>query len=268
MLEKKDLKPPFSARDAVRGDLSFITKTALTSRRRTYVTAERTEQDFESEMFGRREASAVFYRVRILEHDGEPVGYYEYHTPAKNDVIRVDAFEIIESVNWHDATASLLVDLRTLADGMKSVAGEQCEKIEFEVGSSHPAFNMFDSQFGSEKRGYAWVVRVPDVARLVSHLAPLIEGRLADSDLRGWTGDVRHSFYRSGLHLKFEEGKLVKAENTSSIERHEAEAHYPDLTFTKALFGQYSFSQLRDMYSDCFTHKPVHHVLQDILWGG
>jgi hypothetical protein len=68
--------------------------------------------------------------------------------------------------------------------------------------------------------------------------------------------------------MKFDGGKLGAVENTGSIERHDAQALYPDLRFTKALFGQHSFTQLRDMYSDCFTHKRSHHVLQDILWGG
>ncbi|MDG0869058.1 GNAT family N-acetyltransferase [Candidatus Lucifugimonas marina] len=268
VLEKKDSKPPFTARDAKRSDVPFIAKTELHSHQRLFVTAVRDAKIFEREMFGCREGSMVAYRVRILERDGEPVGYYIYDVPTKRDMIRVDSLEITDNANWLDATSSMLVDLKAMAEEIEPVGGGKCEKIEFEFGSEHPALNMFDTQFGAAKSSYAWVVRVPDVAALVSRLTPVIEKRLAESDLRGWSGDLKISFYRSGLQMKFDGGKLGAVENTGSIERHDAQALYPDLSFTKALFGQHSFTQLRDMYSDCFTHKRSHHVLQDILWGG
>lgn len=268
VLEKKDSKPPFTARDAKRSDVSFIAETELNSRQHLFVTAARDAKIFESEMFGRREGSMVASGMRILEWDGVPVGYYEFYVPTKRDMVRVDGLEISSTVNWLDAASSMLVDLKAMAEKIEPVAGGKCEKIEFEFGSEHPALNMFDTQFGSEKNSYSWVVRVPDVAALVSHLTPVIEKRLADSDLRGWSGDLKISFYRSGLEMVFDDGKLTTAKNTGPIEGHEAHAHYPDLTFTKALFGQHSFTQLRAIHDDCFTHKRAHHVLQDILWGG
>jgi hypothetical protein len=268
VLSKKEAEPPFSARDAERSDIPFIVETELNSRQRLFITTARDAQIFESEMFGRRETSAVFYRTRILEQAGTPVGYYEIHVSTKRDSIRVDAIEISNAVNWLDATTSMLVDLKKIADELETPDGGKCEKIEFSFGSEHPSFKLFDSQFGSVKIPYAWFVRVPDVAALVSHLSPVIEERLAASDLRGWSGDLNLSFYRSGLKMNFDSGTLTSTENTGPIERHEAHAHYPDLTFTKALFGQYSFTQLREIYDDCYAEKRAHHILQDILWGG
>jgi hypothetical protein len=268
VLAKKDSTPPLTARNASREDVTFIAETELISRRRLFVTAARDSKIFESELFGRRDASMVFYRTRILEQNGVPVGYYEYGTTTKRDKIDVNALEINAAVNWLDATSSMLVDLKSLADAIETADGGKCEKIEFGFGSEHPAFKLFDSQFGSEKKPYAWFVRVPDIAALVSHISSVIEARLAASDLHGWSGDLKISFYRSGLEMNFDAGKLTAVKNTGPIERDEAQAHYPDLTFTKALFGQYSFTQLRDMLNDCFTHKPAHQALQDILWGG
>ena len=268
VLEKKDSKPPLTARDADRSDVPFVAKLDMSSRQRLFVTAARDAQILESEMFGRREGSMVAYRVRVLERDGTAVGCYAYGVTTKRDKITVNALEIDEATNWLDATSSMLVDLKAVAEELEPADGGKCEKIEFEFGSEHPALKMFDSQFGAEKTPYAWVVRVPDVAALVSRLTPVIEKRLAESDLRAWSGDLKISFYRSGLQMKFDSGKLDAVENTGPIERHDAHALYPDLTFTKALFGQHSFTQLRDIYSDCFAHKRAHHVLQDILWGG
>lgn len=271
VLPKESDRPPFSVREADREDLSFIAETNRTAESRLFVTAKRDVDTFEREMFDRRPGSATYYRIRIFERDGEPVGFYSYHLPGelgKHSSVRIDSFEISSVANWFDATVSMLVDLNELATALESESQKPFEKFEFGFGSSHPAFDMFDQQFGADKSSYAWVIRVPDVAALVSHLSPAIENRLANSALRGWSGDVKLSFYRSGLALKLENGRLKSVENTGPIERHEADALYPDLTFTKALFGQYSFTQLREMYSDCFAHKRVHHTLQDILWGG
>lgn len=265
---EKEASPPFTVREATQSDLPFIVECENFSTQRLFVKATRDAQVYEREMFNRRAGSATYYRTRILEREGTPVGYYEYHVTPKNDLLRVDAFEVSSAANWFDATTSMLVDLKSLAYGIKSDTGEPCEKIEFSIGSEHPAFKMFDKQFGAEINPYAWVIRVPDVAKIVSHLSPSIERRLAKSDLRGWSGDLKMSFYTSGLHMAFDNGAIKDVSNTGPIERHEANAHYPDRTFTKALFGQFSYSQLREIYTDCYADKQVHSVLQDILWGG
>ncbi len=111
-------------------------------------------------------------------------------------------------------------------------------------------------------------MRVPDIAKLVTHLTPLIENRLARSEFRGWTGDVKISFFTDGINLSFESGKLKSVAPTGMIENTEAAAGYPGLTFLKALFAQHSFSELRSMYPDCFTKNHAMMNMQDILWGG
>ncbi|MEE8046281.1 MAG: hypothetical protein V3T49_05520 [Dehalococcoidia bacterium] len=125
-----------------------------------------------------------------------------------------------------------------------------------------------DQPLGAKRTPYAWYVRVPDIAKLVTHLTPLIENRLARSEFRGWTGDVKISFFTDGINLSFESGKLKSVAPTGMIENTEAAAGYPGLTFLKALFAQHSFSELRSMYPDCFTKNHAMMNMQDILWGG
>jgi hypothetical protein len=113
---------------------------------------------------------------------------------------------------------------------------------------------MYEDPLGAPKRNYGWYVRVPDVARLISHLSPLFEKRLAGSEMSGWSGDVKISFYGDGVRMSFDSGKLESVNSIGFVERHEATAHYPDLTFLRALFGQQSFTQLRDSYHDCYVN--------------
>lgn len=268
LLEGKDVKPPFTARDAERNDVPFVTETQKTIRDRVFISATRDVDIFEGEMFGRREANEVSFRTRILEVENKPVGYYEFHMDPKRTVLRIDSFEIDPSVNWLDASISLLTDLKELVKRFHPEGKQECEKIDFEIGPKHPLYRVFDMQLGALKKPYAWVVRVPDLAKLVSHLAPLFERRLANSVLRGWSGDLKLSFYTAGLQMTFENGRLKTAANTGAIENHEASARYPGLTFTKALFAQHSFSQLDEMYTDCSAKNRAMATLQDILFGG
>jgi hypothetical protein len=83
-----------------------------------------------------------------------------------------------------------------------------------------------------------------------------------------WTGDVKISFYRDGVQMSFDGGKLKAVSPTGLIERRDASARYPDLTFLKVLFGQYSFTQLRDIHPDCGANDFAMGNLQDILFGG
>lgn len=268
LLSKKDEQPPFTARDAERSDSQFIADTYQTIRDRAFITVNRDAQVVESELFSVHRDSAMYRRGRVLEQNGTPVGYYMFGIEKDNRGIRVDALEINSSANWFDATTSMLVDLKTLVERFPPEGKDRCEKIEFEFGRNHPVFRMYDTALGAPKRGYQWYVRVPDVAKLVSHLTPLFEQRLAKSELRGWSGDLKISFYTDGIEMKFDAGKLIAVTATGPIERPEASAFYPDLTFLKALFGQHSFTYLRDTTGGCYAKDFAMGTLQDILFGG
>jgi len=264
----KDEKPPFTARDAEEADIQFIADTYQTVRDRAFVTVNRDVAAIERELFSVHEKNPMHWKCRILLRDDTPVGFYMFGSENMYKTIRVDMLEIAASANWLDATTSMLVDVRGMTERFHPEGKERCEKIEFEFGPNHPAFKMFDMPFGAPKRKYQWYVRVEDVAKLISHLKPLFEQRLADSEFRGWSGDLKISFYKNAIEMKFDQGKLVSAENIGFIERSEASAHYPGLTFLKALFGQHSFSYLKDHHGGASSKDFYGTALQDTLFGG
>jgi len=259
---------PFTARDAERSDAQFISDTYRNIRKRGFVTVNRSTRIVEKELFGRSAGSAMNWRGRILEQAGIPVGFFAFGFTPGNKRLQVDLFEIDSSVNWLDASKSMLIDLQGLAKRFKPEGAEQCESIEFGLGRNHPLYRMYESPLGAPKRNYAWYVRVPDIAKLISHLSPLFEERLSHSEMAEWTGDVKISFYRGGVQMSFDGGKLKAVSPTGLIERRDASARYPDLTFLKVLFGQYSFTQLRDIHPDYGANDFAMGNLQDILFGG
>ena len=266
---KEDEQAPFSARDAERSDAQFISDVYKNIHERGFISVTRTPQIIEAELFDWSEGSAFNWRARILEKEGTPVAVYTYALEkmgAKG--IGVDVFEIDSSVNWLDASKSLLIDLQTLGKRFISEGKIKAEMFEFLFGENHPVYRIYREPLGAAKKPYAWYVRVGDMPKLLSHLSPLFEKRLADSELRGWSGDAKISFYNDGVNMSFESGKLSTVKSTGYLERSDATAHYPELTFLQALFGKRSFSQLSEMYNDCGAKNHAMGTLQDILFGG
>jgi len=192
---KDDEQVPFTARDAERSDAQFISDTNKNIHERGFVTVNRTPQIVGKELFETSEGSAFNWRARILEKDGVPVGVYMYGFEKMGEKgIRVDVFEIDSSVNWLDASKSMLIDLQGLGKRFISESKIKAETFEFSFGQNHPIYRIYKEPLGPEKKPYAWYVRVGDMAKLLNHLSPLFEKRLADSELRGWSGGARISF--------------------------------------------------------------------------
>jgi hypothetical protein len=113
---------------------------------------------------------------------------------------------------------------------------------------------------------YAFYVRVPDLPAFVRRIGPVLERRLAESVAPGHTGELKLSFYRGGLRLRFEGGRLAAAEPFEPPERVEAGAWFPDLTFLHLVFGHRSLDELKAVYPDCYTRGDEVPVLLDGLF--
>src|SRR4030095_1064110 len=86
-------------------------------------------------------------------------------------------------------------------------------RISFALFGSHPVYDTLGAGLtAAEEPPYAWYVRVPDLPRLIRRIAPTLERRLAESIASGFSGELKLNFYRAGLRLAFEQGRLVAAE--------------------------------------------------------
>ncbi len=65
----------------------------------------------------------------------------------------------------------------------------------------------------SDQGRYAWQVLIPDPARFLRQIGPLLERRIAGSPFTGLTRTVRINLYREAVELRFEAGKLIAVES-------------------------------------------------------
>jgi hypothetical protein len=136
----------------------------------------------------------------------------------------------------------------------------------FWFGTTHPVYEIFRDRLPRIRDPYAWYVRIPDLPGFLRHIAPVLEKRIAESLIVGYSGEVKVSFYRSGLHLKLEKGRLAEVESWKPSNEDRGEAAFPDLTFLQMIFGYRSFDELEQSYADCFTSAEEARLLLTALF--
>ena len=95
--------------------------------------------------------------------------------------------------------------------GLAQARGKPYIRLNLAAGSSlartAQAWGAYDDG------GYEWQIRVVDVPRLLTRLAPALEQRLADSPFAGLSETVLLSLYREAFALRFENGTLSGVES-------------------------------------------------------
>lgn len=137
-------------------------------------------------------------------------------------------------------------------------------QLTFQLGRHHPIYELMGTNIAPKPdRPYAWYIRVPDVPAFVRHIAPLLEERLTQSVLTGHTGELLLDFYRGGLRLNFEQGKLVAAEPwRAPVYDDDSKAGFPPLVFLQLLLGYRSLDELLDIFPDVYANEAVRPLLR------
>jgi hypothetical protein len=116
---------------------------------------------------------------------------------------------------------------------------------------------------------YQWLLRIPDVARLLGEIGPVLERRLAASPFAGLSMDLCLNLYRQGLKLRFREGQLTGVEGIgfvdASMGAEGGHLNLPPEAFVRLLFGYRSLGELRDAWPDIVV-RPACRYLVEVLF--
>jgi len=172
--------------------------------------------------------------------------------------------QLYSHVNWQTAMPSLQRAFRVHGEGIPPVQRNDklFSELNFALGRTHPAYEVLDERSVAHiDPPYAWYLRVPDVPAFVRRIAPILEQRLAQSVLVGYTGALKFDFYRGGLFLQFEQGKLSTVEPWRSQQEDDADAGCPPLIFLQLLFGYRSLAELRLIFPDVWANDEPGRLL-------
>ena len=262
----KQADPPYRIRPATSADAPFLASTSAHGARRYLVTAPRDEAAWRYVVGGRSAGSSVCDEVRIIETQaGEPVGYLEHVGRLWGSVVNVRELEVRAGVSWRAVAYPVLAYLCETGEMYAREAKSELGTLDFWLlGNAHPFRSVL--QFNGARPPYAFYLRVRDLPGLLRRLTPVLERRIAESPLVGHTGELRLSFYRSGLRLLFAGGRITCVEpwvpartvvgvdfGLTSADDRRPSAAFPDLTFLQLLFGYRSLVELEAAFPDCIV---------------
>ena len=260
----------FIIRPAVEADIPFMLEVYSHACKRSMVTSLRDEKILRYEMFGKSEHNVNRAEFRVINTaNHEAVGYLVHPWFNWNLGLALFEFELMPGVSWLEVTPS--VCRYALATG-KAYAQRDNEPLEaksgvaFWHGTTHPVYAVMRERLPRVRASYAWYVRVADLAGFIRIIAPALEKRLAESYLPGYSGTLHYNFYRDGLKLVFEKGKLKDAESYKPESGMQSDLGFPNLTFLQLLFGYRSLDELRLSFPDCYTESEDAHVVTATLF--
>jgi GNAT superfamily N-acetyltransferase len=177
--------------------------------------------------------------------------------------------EVAEGVNLQAVMPPILRALQAYGAQLptRRPDTEPMSGINFELWRTHPVYDVLgDALAPRHEPPYAWYVRVRDVPAFIQHIAPALERRLANSEVAGYTGELKLDFYRGGLRMVFENGCLTTAEHWPvPVYDSNAGAGFPALVFLQLLFGHRSIEELRHAFPDIWTEHDTEIVLKALF---
>ena len=249
----------FRLRPAQAEDAVYLAQMEEVVVRRYLVRCVRDAGIWRYEIGGKSEKSWARLELRIIVEtaSGERAGYLgfdpRFWDEWEDARLTVCLLELNVGRSWLDVVPSLLRGLVAEGRALAAGAGRPLGGLEFALGLEHPFFQATRTRLSAERKPYAYYMRVPDVPRFVQHIAPVLEGRLAHSVATGYSGELKLSFYRSGLKLTLRDGRLVGAETWLPTNEDLGAAAFPGRSFLQALFGYRDVAELSRITAECWV---------------
>ena len=238
---------------------------------RSLVSCVWAEQEWRYELSGKSQNNVNRSELRIIETPaGEAVGFlaHSFFNWANGVTLPLSLYELKPGVSWAAVTPSVIRYLKTTGEAnAKQLGKELFGAFGFWLGESHPAYLVIKERLPRVRKPYAWYLRLPDLPGFLRLISPLMETRLKDLAYAGHTGELKLSFYRNGVQLSFEQGRITAIQPwTPTPFGHSGDAGFPGLTFLQLVFGYRSFEELDDSFADCWSDNDEAFGLLSVLF--
>jgi hypothetical protein len=260
---------PYRIRAATEADIPFLSEVYAHAALRSLLYTVRDEALWRYDLNGRNAKSIQRLVWEIIEHAGSggPVGYLAHPDYAWEVSCPVFTYELRPGISWLEVTPSVERYMWEMGKIACEREGKTRSAFTFALAGSHPVYEVMRDNLPGMHLPYSWYLRVPDLPGFIRHIAPVLERRLEESLIPGFSGEVRVSFYRSGLRLGFELGRLSLVEAWQpGPKENEGEIAFPDLTFLQLLFGHRTLDELKQSRADCWWNGDRTRLLMSALF--
>ena len=267
---KEGESEPFHIHQAKDGDLPFLMEVYAHACQRRLITCMRDEATWRYELSGQSKTNVDRLEIRVIERAGskELVGYLTHPWFDWDTGLIATQYELKPGISWLEVSPTVARYLWQTGESYskRDNKPEVRTTYSFWFGSEHPSYDIFREKLPRLRDPYAWYLRVPDLPGFLRHIAPVLEQRIAESAIVGYNGEVKISFYRSGLRMVLEKGNLATIESWMPAPGDGGNAAFPDLSFLQLVFGYRSFEELEQSYADCWYTSDEARVLLNTLF--
>ncbi len=258
---------PYTFRNATREDIPFLMNAYSRGCQRSLVSAVWDEGLWQYEIAGKRAYNINRRDIYIIEgQDGRPAGFIGIPPVKWGDISVLTVYELAPGFSWSAVTPSVIRFLWETGERLAEEQNQPQEKFGLWLGAAHPAYDVYGSRLPEVRTPYAYYVRVPDLAALIREISPALENRLVDSAFAHYSGEVKLNFYRDGLKLGFENGRLEVVEKLGQYSLENATAVFPGRVFLQLLFGYRSMDELDHAFADCYPKNADSQQLLNALF--
>jgi hypothetical protein len=266
---KEGESEPYLIRPAVPDDLDFVARLYEAGCRRSLLGCIRSPEMWRYELDGHSPGSINRQEVMIIEdRQATPVGYVTHNSRNWGTDMVATFYELDDGVSWAAVTPSVMRYLKKVGEAhAERDRKEPFESFGFHLGAEHPVYDLLGFRQPKVYKPYAWYMRVPNLTGFLKHIRPVLERRLRSSALLGYTGELKITFYRSGLRFSFVEGEITEIEDWRPMPQgHSGDIAFPGLTFLQVLFGYRTFEELDYAFPDCWSDTEEGRGLVNALF--
>lgn len=257
----------YTFRPVTEADIPLLMALHAQECRQSEVSVVRGEKEWRNELFEKSAENVNRLEFRIIQtREGQPVGYLAHPWFVWGKMQALFRYELFKGVSYLDVTPAVIRYLWKTGEENAARREKSLNSFGFWFGSAHPAYKAAESRLVFERKPYAFYIRVPDLPAFLRRISPVLEARLADSVCAGHSGELKISFYRQGIHIVFEEGRITGVNAWMPvITEDEGVAAFPNLTFLQLIFGFRSLEEIRNAFPDCSASEEA-RVLLDALF--
>ena len=256
----------YRLRPAVDDDHAFIREVYDHTSRRQPFAVLRSKAEWNYEFNGRSENDFAHLKWLIIETaTRKRLGYVQYYPWIEDNALYIVQMELKSGVGYLNLMPSVLHGLWKIAQTTPAWENQELKTLMLELGRTHPAYHAL---LGNKIHGhepYGLYIRVPDLVAFLQHIQPALEKNLLGTVAEGYNGELKLNYYRSGIQLKFNGGKITDISNWLPDSVEDGDARFPDLTFFQLLCGRRRFKELKANFADCDGRDEA-GVLLDCLF--
>ncbi len=211
-----------------------------------------------------------FRAYGIYTEDETCIGFCLLTVRIWDGTLSVMALSYEEPASHYTHSVPVLHAIHAIAQTLPKPVGiqEDYHAVDMLLDGNHPIARVFAALNVTHTiiKPYTWYVRIPDMPKWILHVRHVLEERIAASPLRGYTGSVQITFYRNGIAMEWQDGKLIHVTpRTPAPYGDLPHAGYPYNAFCQQVCGWRSLAELRAWYPDIWATATT-AVFLDILF--